>query len=424
MSCIRLFYLIRSATHSRKTLMNHSRRGAVLPLIALILPVLLMLSAFAVNLAYVQLTRTQLRVATDAAARAAGRALSEFQSVDSAIDFAVSTAALNEVAGSPLQISDVDEADVQFGVSARSDGGYGRYVFNQTDIADLRSGSAIATAVRVMGRRTASSGSGAIQLLFNGVGENRVFQPVASAVATQVDRDIALILDRSGSMAEAAIDYSQYYHTEWQYRNRRWRQVTVWDDQDKRQEYEEFLDQYSDWQYDNGPAPDASRWAALVDAVDEFLVVLEATDQEELVSVATFNSAATLDLSLQETYGEIRTLLGNTRPGGYTSIGQGMETGLPSLYETIARNFAAKTIVILTDGINNTNPTPESAAQDIVEEYNITIHTVTFTDEADFDAMDEVAQIGGGKHFHADAPEELIEIFREIANNLPTIITE
>ena len=35
-----------------------------------------------------------------------------------------------------------------------------------------------------------------------------------------------------------------------------------------------------------------------------------------------------------------------------------------------------------------------------------------------------VAAIGGGTHYHADDGESLIAIFEEIANNLPTILTE
>ncbi len=38
--------------------------------------------------------------------------------------------------------------------------------------------------------------------------------------------------------------------------------------------------------------------------------------------------------------------------------------------------------------------------------------------------MQAVANIGGGKHYHADEGNALIEIFEQIANNLPTIITD
>ena len=48
-----------------------SRRGAMLVLIAICLPLIVILAAFAVDVAWMQLVRTELRTATDAAARAA-----------------------------------------------------------------------------------------------------------------------------------------------------------------------------------------------------------------------------------------------------------------------------------------------------------------------------------------------------------------
>jgi hypothetical protein len=38
--------------------------------------------------------------------------------------------------------------------------------------------------------------------------------------------------------------------------------------------------------------------------------------------------------------------------------------------------------------------------------------------------MQQVASIGGGKHYHAATGDQLIAIFEEIANNLPTILTK
>ena len=89
-----------------------------------------------------------------------------------------------------------------------------------------------------------------------------------------------------------------------------------------------------------------------------------------------------------------------------------------------ARPFAAKTIVILTDGINNGWPDAVDVTRDLVQQYNVTIHTVTFTTGAYQRDMQDVARIGGGKHYHADTGNELVEIFEEIANNLPTILSE
>ena len=159
--------------------------------------------------------------------------------------------------------------------------------------------------------------------------------------------------------------------------------------------------------------------------VDAFLDVLDDTDQEEHVSLTTFATSANLRTDLDSEYDPIREIVADEYPSGWTAIGLGMETGLPAIIDGLnARPFAAKTIVILTDGENNQNPNPASVAAQIISEYNVTIHTVTFTAGADQAAMAQVASIGGGTHYHADEGEELVAIFEEIANNLPTILTE
>ena len=59
-----------------------NRDGAIVPLFAILLPVILVLAAFAVNIASMQLTTTELRIATDVTSHAGGRALNVFQNMD------------------------------------------------------------------------------------------------------------------------------------------------------------------------------------------------------------------------------------------------------------------------------------------------------------------------------------------------------
>ena len=58
------------------------RDGAIVPLFAILLPVLLILAAFAVNISFYQLTATELRIATDVASHAGGRSLNVYQNMD------------------------------------------------------------------------------------------------------------------------------------------------------------------------------------------------------------------------------------------------------------------------------------------------------------------------------------------------------
>ncbi len=428
---------------------NHSkRRGAVIALFAILLPVVLLLCGVAINIAYMQLTHTEMQVAVDAAARAGGRAFSEFQDVDAAKQMAFDTAPLNEVAGAPLQIDQSDGGgDIEFGLSQRGNNGFGRYTFTKKDTSAVRNQTEKATAIRINAKRDNNNPAGPVDLFFaglplmSGARAFTEFEPAAVAISSQVDRDISLILDRSGSMAESVIDFDgqmqdlrdAHASTQWVYdwRRGRWVQQTTWDSPTAEAEYNSlqaqenvYWDQYYDWYYGWGDAPDASRWKALEVAVDEFLNILDTTDQEELVSLASFSTNSTLDLQLEEDYDNIRDWIEDTSPGGATAIGKGLNSGLPSLFSSFGRPYAAKTIVVLTDGINNQNPEPVGVTQSIVGSHNVTVHAVTFSHEADTNTMGQVASAGGGKHYHAEDTDELTDIFREIANNLPTIITE
>ena len=134
-----------------------NRRGAIMGVMALIFPVLVMLAAFAINSAHMQLTRTQLMVATDAAARAGGRAFSETQSVDSGIQAAAATAAMNVVNGEPLALKTGDnDGEIIFGIGVQPGGVLARYEFQPLSTAAVR-GGLIASAFKVIGNRTNNS---------------------------------------------------------------------------------------------------------------------------------------------------------------------------------------------------------------------------------------------------------------------------
>ena len=111
-------------------------------------------------------------------------------------------------------------------------------------------------------------------------------------------------------------------------------------------------------------------------------------------------------------------------PSGWTAIGDGLNVGVPTLLDSIARPFAAKTLLVMTDGVHNRGIDPETAAASIVGQYDVTIHAVTFGAGADQDKMKRVAEIGGGDYYHAATGEDLKRIFEEIANNLPTIVVQ
>ena len=61
---------------NRRRIRRINRRAAMLVLIAVCLPLCIIMAAFAIDVAWMQLVRTELRTSTDAAARAAAKELS------------------------------------------------------------------------------------------------------------------------------------------------------------------------------------------------------------------------------------------------------------------------------------------------------------------------------------------------------------
>ena len=199
------------------------RRGAMVILVLVCLPVILAFSAFTINIAWMQLTRTELRTATDAASRAGSRTLSLTQDIDEARTAAVAGAGNNLIAGDPLLLA---AADVQFGFTSPQTTGPWTFAARDPAATDIN-------AVRITGRRVAGSPSGPISMLFGGLFDRTTFEPIKTA--TQTDRDVVLVLDRSGSMGTTT--------------------------------------------------PTGTRWTDLQLAVDTFLDTLELTPQDEQVGL-------------------------------------------------------------------------------------------------------------------------------------------
>ena len=71
------------------------RAGATMVTVVILLPVLFILAAMAINLAYIQVVRTKVQIVTDAAARAAGRVYAETGDEAQALAAAQQLAALS-----------------------------------------------------------------------------------------------------------------------------------------------------------------------------------------------------------------------------------------------------------------------------------------------------------------------------------------
>lgn len=343
---------------SRKT---QCRSGAMLPMIALAMIVIIIGVVFSIDIAYMHMVRAELRTATDAAARAGAETLARTQDEGQAIAAAVQVAALNRVSGSGLELS----AD-QIVLGSVESGNDGKLVFN--------AGQAPLTSVRVIGDRTNASLQGAVPLLFGPLLGQTSFQPVQFATASSSVRDIALILDRSGSM-----------------------QIQ-----------------------ENG----LTRIDALKSAVGVFLAEIEASSPSSNISLTTYSTESTRDLPLTNDFATIENQVGQLPADGFTNIFQALRQGSDSLVQdALTRPHAAKTIILMTDGNFNVGGTPIPSAQ-IAADRGHTIHTITFSSGANQEIMRQCAELGGGLHLHADDAGDLTEAFREIAQSLSVTLVE
>lgn len=340
---------LRFSRHAR------DRRGAMLILIAVMMFMFLITMAFSIDIAQMHLARTELRTASDAAAGAAATILADTQDPAAAIIRGQQIAAANRVNGAPLLLA---PGDFDFGKSERQKSGKFQFVAGSTPF----------NGVRVDGRRTSDSRSGAIPLLFGNVTGTKVFEPQVSATSTFLERDITLVIDRSGSMG-------------------------------------------------------GRKFGELVSAIQTFTTVLRATPVKEHVGVASYSDRASQDAQLTTNLNSIIAAIAGLRLGGFTSISRGMQAGRNVALNGRPAKFVERTMIVMTDGQHNRGIEPREVARVLAAD-EVTIHTITFGAGADIARMSEVASIGGGRHFHALNEEELVEAYREIALTLGTMLTD
>ena len=361
--------------------------AATMLLMAILLPVLFGLAAFAINIAYMEAVNTDVQITVDAAARASGRAYMTSGEKSDALIAAQEAATLNPVAGGVIPIT---AGDLEYGVSTRND------VNQPYTFVPGTTGN----AVRVTTNSLASGTGSAIPALFPFFGSAFEIRPARTATSTQATLDIALVLDRSGSMAFAANEASS----------------------------PDYMPAAAPagWNYGDAVPPQA-RWLDLVGAVGVFTTHLNNSPQDEWLSLSTYSLSPTTNVTLTDNYGELDSALNAVSmnfTGGGTGIGNGIYEGIAAVTDpSLSRDFATKVIVLMTDGIHNYGSDPVWAAI-TAKNKRIMIFTITFSDEAYQPLMATVASKGGGKHYHAVDAAQLQDAFREIAKNLPTLLTD
>ena len=368
---------------------------------AVAIVLLICLAVLSVDVSFMQLTRTELQVAADSAAKAGSEALLRTQDPVAAKQAAIDVAALNRVAGRPLVLT---ENDIQLGSSMQQLDGSWQFT------ADAQPYN----AVRVDAFMSDTNDNGSIPFFMAGVLGQESFSPRKTATAANMQQDLYLVIDRSHSMC---FDLSGV-----------------------------------DWSYPNGtpmfphpicfaPHPVHSRWGVLRKSLNDYLDIAQEASPKPQVGLITWGSeigrntaefqltgetspAVVLDSLFTTNYGQIRSQINGRSLRvmlGGTHMSAGMDAAIVELQK--GRPLSRKTMILMTDGQWNRGEDPVIPAQR-AKDAGIIIHTVTFLPGADQTSMIEVAEITGGRHYHADNAAELQAAFQELARSLPVVLTD
>lgn len=394
----------------------HQRHGAAHVLIAAMLFTFIVMAAMTVDFAYMQLIRTELRTATDAAAKAGAEALARTQNGPAAKAAAIRYARLNTVGASAFQIS---ESDITLGRVTGQDNGTWTFVGNQTPY----------NSVRVNARIGNGGVRSAIPLFFAPALGHSPFSTATQATAGQQEVEVCLCIDRSGSMM---FDMSG---NEWSYPSPN-----------------PLL--YPSGNYPNSmyrnycspPQTTSSRWAVMRDAVDIFLYEAGQFPYPPRTALVTWSSAMTLPYYPRNSYTLVDTDLdlpsaanfnwslnrsavetalatrsANAIAGG-TTLSAGIDQAVQVLTGPNGRPLSNKIIILLTDGQWNAGRDPVLAAQDAATA-GITIHCVSMLTSTQ-PALTQVANITGGQYYPTSNQGQLQQAFRDLAKSLPIVLVD
>lgn len=383
---------------SIQRLLADRRSGGIIVFLVLAIVMLLATVLITVDIASMQLARTELRAASDSAAKAGAEALLRTQNVDRAKDAAIELAAMNKVAGTPLQLRD---QDVVVGESKQQlDGSW-----------SFTEGGSMPNSVRVNAILSPSSGSGPVKLVFGKVFGSGTFETSKSSTASVLEQEICLTVDRSASMS--------------------------WDLSG------------SDWSYppggayDKAPHATLSRWAALNRAVDAYTAIIAGRSPRPRVALVTWASdvpksdpisillgivfsVIKLEVPLTGALTNIPVALSNrgSQPLiGSTNMAAGIDEGVRVLTAAGTKAFAKKVLILMTDGQWNQGRSPVAAARD-ARDAGVVIHVITFLPGAASADAQSIADTTGGRYFQADDEAELVAAFEELARTLPVVLTE
>ena len=370
-----------------------TRYGSVVALVGLLLPALLAVMAYCIHVAYTESLHARSQIVSDVIAKTAGREYARTGDRDLTLAAARQAADRNLVGGAAIP---VNMGDLEFGISDRQTG-TSQYSF--TAIPADQS-YRIGNAVRFSTNSLHNTTTPVLPALFPGFGATDI-RPMVVSANTQGSMDIAIVLDRSGSMRYASNEF-------------------VGDGSVPP------AAQPADW-VPGGPVLPGARWLDTVAAVNRFVEYLESTPQREKICLSTYATDSSTDCRLTDNLDEVPVALAALTSefyGGWTAMGKGMREGVAALTDpSRRRDWAVRVMVLMTDGVHNEGAPPEWVVNRL-QDNGVMLFTITFGDGADQDRMRDLAASCGGEHFHAINGWQLRTAFGDISRRLPSLMTE
>ena len=467
---------------------NSPRNGATIILMMIMLVVVFIFVAFAIDVGRIQLAQLKLQTASDFAARAGAEAMSrgvgdvnDLAALESAvraeadmlmqenslfgfpvsfdsnaqIQFAVATPIENS--GAPAFAGNGNGKGKGNGPSRNPHHGNGKDKFNVAMIGGGSSLTSQSNTVRV------TPDISQFPLVFgNFLGQDSVALFTESSARIQT-RDIVVVIDRSTSMFDhdaGMMPVAEYNANLLAVEDALYDSTDSFFTTDPSQSI-----RHSEFEI-NGGIINLSRTQALKLAVLKFREQIDLTrgreklglitygstsDSPSTVTVSTPNSAVDIIAGLTPT--EIAAITApvddstaaaasaleddtnnyrnfdfhylRARCKSSTNIADGITKGTETLFGTGRRSTATPILIVMTDGRHNQESTPETAATAARAAHpEILIYTITFGDGAEIAPMENVANIGGGKHFHANNVDDLITVFEDLATNAGVTVVE
>ena len=372
-----------------------ARRGAMMPVVAFMLPLIIIFVGYSVNIAYMEMAQTELRLSCDSASKSALVNLGATQQQSTAISFGQSVSAHNTVGGHILSIP---SSNFKFGNATKQGNGSYSFTIGGTPLNSIQV-TATATVALPFGALIPSGNYTCSEISF----------------ATRISHDIVLVLDRSASMS-FDLSGSEFV-------------------------YPADRTLYSPLQsYFTPPSMTASRWKALDDAVDSFIATLQARNLDVHVSLVTYAETYSLgsysateasrDVNLTSSYSQIQTAMeawGLTPLLGDTNISAGLALAQAELTGSRSRATADRTIILMTDGVPTTGNTdiPSLCLANRTGS-SIVTHVITFGGQSasgsPMTSMMSAAQNGNGVFYNAATAGQLQQAFQKIADSLPAVL--